>query len=127
MKNALLTVFAVAAGFVWMPEPADGHHGYAAFDQKVTVTFKGTVTDFQFVNPHSVVEFDVNDVKGQVQNWKAELPSRSALSPRGWTAVSLKPGDELTISGYRAKNGSPAMWVTKILSNGQELKLSHEN
>jgi hypothetical protein len=40
----------------------------------------------------------------------------------------MKPGDELTISGYRAKNGSPAMWVTEILlSNGQELKLAHEN
>jgi hypothetical protein len=127
MKNALLTFLAVAAAFVLNPGSAEGHHGYAAFDQKVVVTLKGTVTDFQFVNPHSVVEFEVKDDKGQVENWKAELPSRSALSPRGWTAISLKPGDELTISGYRAKNGSPSMWVTKILSNGQELKLSHEN
>ena len=47
---------------------------------------------------------------------------------KGWTAASMKTGDELTISGYRAKNGSPAMWVTKILLlNGRELKLAHKN
>ena len=126
MKIRVFLLLALTVGLAIFSAPVMAHHGSSVYDSKLT-TYKGTVTDFQFVNPHSVVEFDVKDDKGQEQNWKAELPSRSALSPRGWTAVSLKPGDELTISGYRAKNGSPAMWVTKILSNGQELKLSHEN
>jgi len=126
MKHALVFL-GLAATILVVPRTAEGHHGYAAFDQKTVVTLKGTVTDFHFVNPHSVAEFDVKDDQGQVQQWHAEMPSRSALSPRGWTPNSLKPGDELTISGYRAKNGSPSLWVTRIFANGQELKLAHEN
>jgi hypothetical protein len=127
MKNAWLMLVGLVAAVLAMPRTAEGHHGYAAFDQKQVVTLKGTVTDFHFVNPHSVVEFDVKDEKGQVTEWHGEMPSRTGLSPRGWTPNSLKAGDELTITGYKAKNGSPALWVTRIFANGQELKLAHEN
>jgi hypothetical protein len=128
MKNMLLASLAVAAGFLAIPGSADAHHGYAAFDTKSVVTFKGTVTDFHFVNPHCVVEFDIQDDKGQVQSWKGELSSSSHLAPRGWTAATLQPGDQITIAGYRAKNGAPSIWVTKIaLASGQELKLDGGN
>jgi hypothetical protein len=70
MKNILLTLIA-AAGL------ASAHHGWAAFDSKSTVTFQSTVTEFRFLNPHSVVEFDVKDDKGQVQKWQGELTSAS--------------------------------------------------
>jgi len=63
MKNILLSSLAVAAGLLLIPRIALGHHGLAQFDQKAVVTLKGTVTDFHFVNPHSVVEFDVKDDK----------------------------------------------------------------
>jgi hypothetical protein len=123
MKSLLLVFLAIT-----IPGSADAHHGYAQFDTKVVVTFQGTVTDFHYVNPHSVVEFDVKDGKGQVQSWKGELTSASHLNPRGWTATTLQPGDEITIAGYRAKNGAPSLWVTKIaLANGQELKIDGGN
>ena len=128
MKNSLWMLPAIAIGLLLMPGSADGHHGYAAFDSKAAITIKGTVTDFHFTNPHCVVEFEVKDDKGQVRNWRGELTSASHLTPRGWTANSLQPGDELTISGYPAKNGVPSMWITKILlSNGQELKIAGGN
>jgi hypothetical protein len=121
VKKLLLLLLAIAG-------LAGAHHGYAAFDTTVEVTLKGTVTDFHFVNPHCVVEFDVKDDNGRVQNWKAELTSSAHLAPRGWTATSLEAGDELTITGYRAKNGAPSLWVTKIrLANGHELKLESGN
>jgi hypothetical protein len=127
MKNALLAFLGVAAGLLVMPESAVGHHGYAAFDTTAEVTFKGTVTDFHFVNPHCVVEFEVRDEEGQVHDWKAELTSATHLAPRGWTATSLEAGDEITITGYRAKNGASSIWATKIvLANGQELKIEGE-
>ena len=86
------------------------------------------MTEFHFVNPHAVVEFEVKDDKGQVQSWEGELPSRSALGPRGWTAPSLGDKEEITITGYPAKNGSHAMRVTRIaLSNGKELTLGDGN
>jgi hypothetical protein len=121
MKKLFLLLLAVAG-------LASAHHGYAAFDTTMEVTLKGTVTDFHFVNPHCVIEFDVKDDKGQVQNWKAELTSASHLAPKGWTATSVEAGDELAITGYRARNGAPSLWVTKIrLANGQELKIDTGN
>jgi hypothetical protein len=107
---------------------AVAHHGYAAFDTSAEVTLKGVVTDFHFVNPHCVIEFDAKDDKGQIQNWKAELTSANHLAPKGWTESSVQPGDEIAITGYRAKNGSPSIWVTKLrMANGQDLRIDTAN
>jgi hypothetical protein len=128
MKNIFLILLAIAAGILVMPRSARAHHGYAAFDTAAEVTLKGTVTDFHFVNPHCVIEFDVQDDKGQVRNWKAELTSANHLAPKGWTESSVQPGDELAITGYRAKNGAPSLWVTKIhMANGEDLKIDTAN
>jgi Family of unknown function (DUF6152) len=107
---------------------AVAHHGYAAFDTSAEITLKGTVTDFHFVNPHCVIEIDVKDDQGQVRNWKAELTSANHLGPKGWSEATVQAGDDLAITGYRAKNGAPSLWVTKIhLPNGQELKVDTSN
>jgi len=128
MKSMWLTFMAVAASVLLAPGLATGHHGWAAFDSKSTMTFQGTVTDFRFLNPHSVVEFDVKDDKGQVQKWQGELTSASRLAAKGWTATTLEPGNELTISGYRAQSGVRVLRITKILSsNGAEIKIDSGN
>jgi hypothetical protein len=120
--------FAITVSLLLAPGSAHAHHGYAAFDTTAEITLKGTVTDFHFVNPHCVIEFDVQDDKGQVKSWKAELTSAAHLAPRGWTATSLEAGDEIAITGYRAKNGAPSIWVTKIvLPKGEELKIDTAN
>jgi Family of unknown function (DUF6152) len=99
---------------------AIAHHGLTAFDQTTKVTLKGTVTAFHFVNPHAVVEFEVKDDKGRVQEWKAEMTSPAHL--KGWTATSLEPGNVVTVTGYRAKSGAAYLWVTNLSSsNGVEL------
>jgi hypothetical protein len=119
--------FVLALLFL-IPGIAGAHHGYAAFDTSAEVTLKGTVTDFHFTNPHCVIEIDVKDDKGEVRNWKAELTSANHLAPKGWTEASVQPGDELAITGYRAKNGSPSLWVNKIrMANGEELKVDTSN
>ena len=100
---------------------AIAHHGLAEFDQTKKVTLKGTVTEFHFVNPHCVVEFEVKDDKGHVQKWQAEMTSPARL--KGWTATSLEPGNVVTVTGYRAKNGALFLWVTGLSSsNGVELR-----
>jgi len=119
MKNVLFAALALAAPFLVIPDSASAHHGYAAFDTKATITLQGTVTDFHFVNPHCVIEFDVKAGTGQVVNWKAELSSVNHLTQQGWSESSVQTGDEVTVTGYRAKNGAPSIWVTKIvLPNG---------
>jgi tRNA(Ile2) C34 agmatinyltransferase TiaS len=110
-----LLVFLAAAAVV------DAHHGQAAFDRTTKVTLHGTVTDFHFVNPHSVVEFEVKDATGRIENWQAEMTSPARL--KGWTATSLEPGDVVTVTGYRAKSGALSLWVTELSSsNGVKLK-----
>jgi hypothetical protein len=100
---------------------AVAHHGLAAFDQTNKLTLKGTVTAFHFVNPHSVVEFEVKDDTGHVQAWQAELTNPVRL--KGWTATSLEPGNVVTVTGYRAKSGASSLWVTNLSSsNGVELR-----
>ncbi len=122
MKTSFLFLLFLLAG------PAGAHHGLAAFDTTAPVTFHGTVTDFHFVNPHCVVEFDVKDDQGRVRNWKAELTSANHLAPKGWTESSVQPGDQITITGFRAKNGAASLWATKVvLANGEELKINGGN
>jgi len=128
MKNILLSFLVTTASLLCMPRVASGHHGWAAFDSKLSTTFKATVTDFRFVNPHSVVEFDAKDDQGKVQKWQGELTSATRLASKGWTATSLEPGDELTITGYRAQSGVRTIRIMKILSsNGTELKIEIGN
>jgi len=100
---------------------AVAHHGLAAFDRTTKVTLKGTVTDFHFVAPHVVVEFEVKDDAGRIQAWQAEMTTPRNL--KGWTATSLEPGDVVTVTGYRAKSGALFLWVTELSSsNGMKLR-----
>jgi hypothetical protein len=100
---------------------AIAHHGLAAFDTTKEITLKGTVTEFHFVNPHCVVDFEAKDEKGQVHLWQAEMTSPAHL--KGWTATSLEPGDVVTVTGYRSKSGALYLRVTNLSSsNGVELK-----
>ena len=128
MRNTLLTaLFVTAATLFLLPPFASGHHGWAAFDPDSTVTLQGTVTDFHFTNPHCVVEFEVTDEKGQHQKWQGELTSLNRLARKGWTATTMEAGDDITVSGYRARNGVPVMRITKIAVKGQELKVDMGN
>ena len=103
------------------------HHGYSAFDTKKEVTFDATVVEFHFTNSHSVIDFEVKDAAG-AHKWQAELGSRRQLTIHGWTPTTLEPGTKLTISGHPARNGSKAIWATRILGpDGKEIRIAREN
>jgi hypothetical protein len=99
------------------------HHGLAAFDTTHTVKMQGTVTEFQWINPHAYIFADLTDDKGKVANWKLEMGSLGMLTKfGGWTKDTVKPGDKVTVQGFRAKDGSAYMSLGKIvLPNGQSL------
>jgi len=105
--------------------PLWAHHGTAAYEAGKTVTVQGTVTDFEFINPHALVFLEVKDEKGNVEKWQGELTSPNRLSRAGWTRHTLKPGDVATFSGFGAKSGAPTLWITKIVAaDGQEIPLA---
>ena len=107
-----------------LPVSVQAHHGWQEFDEKTEITVTGTVTDFHYVNPHCVVEFDVKDDKGNIQKWQGEFSNPGVLARRGWNAAYLEAGDKLTITGHPAKkDGVLALHVTRILSATGDVKL----
>src|ERR1700722_7146430 len=120
-------LFAVVAGLLLISVSLSAHHGQAGYNTTETVTVSGSVSEFQFVNPHSIVNLNVKDDKGETQAWQGELTSPNHLIRADWTATTLKPGDQVTMSGYRAKSGANSMWITKISVNGEELKMGAGN
>ena len=128
MKRSIFLMIVALAAALAVPRLAEAHHGQAAYNTTAAVTVVGTVTDFQFVNPHVLIYMDVKNDKGQVEKWQGELTSPNHLLRVGWTRSSLKPGDQITMTGYPAKNGATSMWISKILlANGTELKAGGGN
>ena len=83
---------------------------------------KGTVTEFEWSNPHAYIHVDARNEKGKTEKWTAELASLGMLSRVNWKRDTVKPGDEITIVGNRAKSGTNYMRLNKIVfANGQEL------
>ena len=99
------------------------HHGLARFDTTHGVKLQGTVTDFQWINPHAYIYADVKDEQGKVTNWKLELGSLGMLTRfGGWTRDTVRRGDQITVEGFRAKDGSAYMSLTTVrLPNGKTL------
>src|SRR5579864_3318432 len=104
MKAYRLSVLAVIALTIALPLFA--HHGNAAYDTTKTVTVRGTITDFEFINPHVMVFFEAKNDNGDIEKWQGELTSPNHLMRTGWTKGTLKPGDHVTFSGLRAKSGA---------------------
>jgi|SRR6516225_10765974 hypothetical protein len=112
----------LAAGAVALPSPALAHHSFAMFDTVNKVTITGTVTTFEWTNPHAYIEIDVPDAHGTVKHWSIELGSPSILLQSGWKYTMLKSGDRVTLLVNPLRNGQPGgMLVQATLSDGRVL------
>ena len=122
MKKAVCLV-AGWAGIFLMALPVFAHHSFAAeFDADKPVTLKGTVTRVEWSNPHAWIFIDVKGPGGKVVNWAVETGGPNALYRRGWKKDSLRIGDEITIAGWLAKNGSPTANARDVvLPDGRKL------
>jgi hypothetical protein len=109
-------------GFLTIATVAFAHHGTANYDTTKTISVKGVVTGFEFVNPHVQIYWTVKTDSGETQKWQGELTSPNRLTRAGWSKNSIKPGDAITIAGYPTKSGSNEIWIQKVtLGNGEDL------
>ena len=107
MRKKAIGLFAVAVGLLSVSLPLFAHHGTAAFDTDKTLTMKGNVTEWDWSNPHCLIQFDIRNENGQVVHWIAETQNPAQMVSLGWGKSSFKPGDEVTVSLMPVKNGRP--------------------
>jgi hypothetical protein len=116
MKSRVFAVIAIVT-FLTVPRAARAHHSFAAeFDINKPVTLQGVLTKMEWVNPHGWIYVDVKAPDGQVQHWAIEAGGPTQLLRRGLRKDDFPPGIEVTVTGYRSRDGS-------FTANGQSVKL----
>ena len=115
MKSFLL-ICALAIG----PLAAYAHHSMTGFDRTKTVTLNGTVRQFKWANPHSWIEIEAPNDKGEVMVWNVEMTAPGILARAGWKSTLLKPGDKVSIIIRPLLTGDPGgQFVSVTLPDGQ--------
>ena len=93
--------------------PAFAHHSFAMFDRKAEIVLTGTVTQFQWKNPHTYIQLLSDKDK---QDWTIEAGGVSYLDRLGWRRNSLHAGDKITVHAHPLRNGAAGaelIWVVK--------------
>jgi len=115
------STFAALAGALLLSaagQTASAHHSFAAeFDADQPVTLRGTITQMEWINPHTWMHVDVVNEDGTVTPWMIEGGTPNTLMRRGFTMEAVKVGTEITIEGFRARNGANR-------ANGRDLVLA---
>ena len=98
------------------------HHSFAMFDHTRTITLKGSVTKFQWANPHAYLELDVPGSNGAAKHFSIELTSINMLQRAGWRSNMIKAGEHVTAIVAPMVNGDPAGLLLELtLANGTKL------
>src|SRR3954469_4944894 len=123
MKVTRSFAFALGLGSLVAATPLFAHHSFnAQYDRAKPTTLKGTVKRVDWINPHARFFVEVKDASGKAILWEIELAAPAGLMRQGWTRNSLKIGDEVTVNGSLAKDGSNLANATTVtLASGKRV------
>jgi len=108
---------------LWAALPASAHHSFAMFDRDKEITITGTVSEFQWTNPHAFIEIDVPADGGGTEHWSIEMNSPNNLQRQGWRSTLLKPGDKISVTLNPLRDGKKGgLFVSVVLPDGRVIK-----
>jgi hypothetical protein len=108
-------VLFTTLGLLLAALPALAHHSFKVqYDESQPITLKGSITKIIWNNPHVLIYLDVRDDQSKVANWELELASPNGLMSQGWKVDSLRPGDQVSVNGFRARDGSNMANIRKV-------------
>jgi hypothetical protein len=117
-----LYIATLAAVMLGLSVPARVHHSGAMFDRTKQTKITGTVTEFQWTNPHSSFKIEVPGADGKSEIWAIEMNGPNNLVRAGWKRSTIKPGDKVTVTIYPLRDGRPGGWYLGIaLADGRTL------
>jgi hypothetical protein len=127
--TALRTLLGLSwSSLVLLPAPVWAHHSFAVYDHTQTVTLRGTVTRFQWTNPHGFIELDVRQDDGTVKHYSIELTSINMMQRVGWRSNMVKAGDQVSAVVAPLLNGDPVGLALEVtLANGKVMPLPVPN
>jgi hypothetical protein len=114
-KTKVLASVALIAGLLTMTSSLFAHHGDAAYNDQPAIMKGCVVTEYSWMNPHSLIKFDYKNDKGVVEHWTMEIGSPPSMALLGWGRTTLKPGDVITAYVYQAKSGAFVGRTNKVI------------
>jgi hypothetical protein len=127
MRSKLLGTMVAVGSLLISSGSVMAHHGVAGYDMTKTVTLHGTVTKFDWSNPHVVAYVDAKNDAGEIQHWTIEFAAPVLLVRAGWSKNAMKAGDDIVIDTHPSRNGAPigisstVTFILKVVVNGQAL------
>ena len=124
MRSKLAAVL-VACLWLLAAAPVWAHHSFAAeYDSKQLITLKGVITKVEWTNPHIYFYIDVKDANGEVTNWSLEGYPPNTLKRTGFTRDDFKIGEEITVTAYKAKDGTNTAASREVTFSGGTKKFA---
>ena len=121
MKFRPLVALFLVMNIFAMSRPRLAHHSGASYDSDHQISLTGTVSNYEWTNPHVFIYLDVKDENGAVVQWRVEGNSPNMLARAGWKKEMIKAGDQITVNGAPAKNKAPILRLISLtLANGMK-------
>jgi hypothetical protein len=122
VKAKVLVLVPVIVSCFAFASLLQAHHASRQVYEGKSITLMGVVTDYEWANPHTVLSVAVKDDKGEVEEWHAEILPPTEMLRAGWTKESLKPGDEVTLTGRPGKYAQHILWLESLVTpDGKKL------
>jgi hypothetical protein len=122
MSPRLLASAVLLFGSLAVSSSASAHHNPKPMYESTSIMLTGTVTEFEWANPHSIISIAVKTDSGAVQQWHAEFIPPAEMMRAGWAKETIHSGDQVTLTGLPGKHAQHIMWLQSLVTaDGRKL------